>query len=86
MVYGNLYALQVQQMLEEYDWIRDEKKMFGQANTPYDFTQNNPKEAAKRIQKLREIKEKLGKSVNMRAMNMLGKAEEQVNKAKLNIF
>ena len=39
---------------------------------------NDPKESERRIQKLTETKEKLAKSVNMRAMNMLGKAEEQV--------
>ena len=65
-------------MLQNYDWIADEKKYFGQTNTAYDFKVNDPKESERRIQKLTETKEKLAKSVNMRAMNMLGKAEEQV--------
>lgn len=65
-------------MLQNYDWIMDERKYFGQANTAYDFKVNDPKESERRIQKLTETKEKLAKSVNMRAMNMLGKAEEQV--------
>ena len=56
----------------------DEKRYFGQVNTAYDFKVNDPKESERRIQKLTETKEKLAKSVNMRAMNMLGKAEEQV--------
>ena len=65
-------------MLQTYDWIVDEKKYFGQTNTAYDFKANDPKESERRIQKLTETKDKLAKSVNMRAMNMLGKAEEQV--------
>ena len=67
-------------MLQNYDWIADEKKYFGQPNTGYDFKVNDPKESERRIQKLTETKDKLAKSVNMRAMNMLGKAEEQVRR------
>ena len=65
-------------MLVDHAWILEEKKYFGQANTAYDFKANDPKEAARRMHKLQETKDKLSKSVNMRAMNMLGKAEEQV--------
>lgn len=65
-------------MLGNYDWIMDERKYFGQAGTAYSFEDNNPKEASKKLQKLQDMKEKLGKTVNMRAMTMLGKAEEQV--------
>ena len=67
----------VETMLEKYEWIAEERKFFGQPNTAYDFNATDPKEAAKRIQKLEGTKEKLEKTVNMRAMNMLGKAEEQ---------
>ena len=66
-------------MLQRYEWIGDERKYFGQPNTAYDFQVNNPKEAGRRVQKLQETKTKLAKNVNMRAMNMLGKAEEQVS-------
>ena len=65
-------------MLRKYTWITEEKQYFGKPNTAYDFAESNPKEAGKRIQVLTESKEKLAKNVNMRAMNMLGKAEEQV--------
>ncbi|XP_033737632.1 structural maintenance of chromosomes protein 2-like isoform X2 [Pecten maximus] len=70
-------ARQVEHLLQSHQWIMDEKKYFGKANTAYDFKANDPKEAERRIQKLMETKDKLSKSVNMRAMNMLGKAEEQ---------
>ena len=66
-------------MIEKYSWIADERKYFGQPNTAYDFSVQDPKEAEKRIQKLSENKEKLSKNVNVRAMNLLGSAEEQVS-------
>lgn len=72
-------AKQVELMLKEHSFILEERKYFGQVNTAYDFKANNPKETGHRIQKLQERKDKLSKSVNMRAMNMLGKAEEQYN-------
>jgi len=73
-------------MLIDHAWILEEKKYFGQTNTAYDFKVNDPKEAGRRIQKLQETKDKLSKSVNMRAMNMLGKAEEQVGRLDKDIF
>ncbi|KAG8454999.1 hypothetical protein GDO86_001281 [Hymenochirus boettgeri] len=69
----------VAKMLNDYEWIASEKHLFGQANTAYDFKTNNPKEAGQRLQKLQEKKEKLGRNVNMRAMNMLTQAEERYN-------
>ncbi|XP_065657312.1 structural maintenance of chromosomes protein 2 isoform X2 [Hydra vulgaris] len=72
-------ANKVEHMLNKYDWIKTEKNYFGQVNTAYDFNNNDPKEAAKKMARLEETKEKLGKTVNMRAMNMLGKAEEKYN-------
>jgi len=69
----------VGQMLEDYPWIQDDRHFFGHHNTAYDFKATDPAEAGRRIQKLEATKDKLGKSVNMRAMNMLGKAEEQYN-------
>ncbi|XP_055956394.1 structural maintenance of chromosomes protein 2-like [Patella vulgata] len=69
----------VENLLQEYEWITEEKKFFGQPNTGYDFKVHDPKEAGRRISRLTETKEKLSKNVNMRAMNMLGKAEEQYN-------
>lgn len=68
----------MENLLQKYSWISEERKYFGQPNTAYDFAQQNPKEAGKRMERLQETKDKLSKSVNMRAMSMLGKAEEQV--------
>ncbi|XP_055886357.1 structural maintenance of chromosomes protein 2-like [Biomphalaria glabrata] len=67
----------VEALLEKNDWIVDERKFFGQPNTVYDFNAQDPKEAEKQIQKLTETKNKLSKNVNVRAMNLLGHADEQ---------
>ena len=65
-------------MLSEYEWISEDRKFFGKPNTAFDFQANDPVEAGRKISKLEDTKTKLSKNVNMRAMNMLGKAEEQV--------
>uniref|UniRef100_A0A5F9CXR5 Structural maintenance of chromosomes 2 n=1 Tax=Oryctolagus cuniculus TaxID=9986 RepID=A0A5F9CXR5_RABIT len=69
----------VSKMLKDYGWISAERHLFGQPNSAYDFKSNNPKEAGQRLQKLQELKEKLGRNVNMRAMNVLTEAEERYN-------
>lgn len=66
-------------MLSEHEWIAEDRNFFGKPNTAYDFRANDPVEAGKKISKLEETKTKLSKNVNMRAMNMLGKAEEHVS-------
>ncbi|XP_007904709.2 structural maintenance of chromosomes protein 2 [Callorhinchus milii] len=72
-------AAKVSRMLKEHNWIASEKHLFGQPNTVYDFKTKHPKEAGQRLQQLQEKKDKLGKNVNMRAMNMLSQAEERYN-------
>ena len=79
----NIYKIhflphQVEQMLQKYDWIASERSFFGQPNSAFDFAANDMKDVSRRLSKLQETKDKLGKNVNMRAMNMLGKAEEKV--------
>ncbi|XP_052557368.1 structural maintenance of chromosomes protein 2 [Tympanuchus pallidicinctus] len=66
-------------LLKEYKWIASEKELFGQPDTTYDFEASNPKEAGQKLQKLQTKKEKLEKSLNMRAMNLLSEAEERYN-------
>ncbi|XP_019850315.1 PREDICTED: structural maintenance of chromosomes protein 2-like [Amphimedon queenslandica] len=70
---------EVETLLEKHDWIASDRQFFGEPNTGYDFKKTDPKEAEKKIAKLQQQKEKLSKNVNMRAMNMLGKAEEKYN-------
>lgn len=72
-------AAKVSKMLKDYEWINAEKHLFGQPNSAYDFKTNDPQKAGQRLQKLQEMKEKLGRNVNMRAMNVLTEAEERYN-------
>ncbi|XP_046901687.1 structural maintenance of chromosomes protein 2 [Hypomesus transpacificus] len=72
-------AAKVSHMLKEHDWIPLERQLFGQPNTAYDFKANNPREAGQRLRKLEESKDRLERSVNKRAMNMLSQAEERYN-------
>ncbi|NWR91082.1 SMC2 protein, partial [Furnarius figulus] len=70
-------AAKVTIMLKEHKWIASERQLFGKPNTAYDFKSNNPKEAIKRLQKLQEHIEKLGRNVNARAVNLLSDTEEK---------
>jgi structural maintenance of chromosome 2 len=72
-------AQRVEALLSKHEWIATDRQYFGKANTAYDFGANNPDTVSRRLTKLEEQKEKLSKSVNMRAMNMLGQAEEKYN-------
>nr|CDS25301.1 structural maintenance of chromosomes protein 2 [Hymenolepis microstoma] len=64
-------------MLESNPWIAEERGNFGVANGVFDFKKRDPTEARQRVATLSERREKLSRTVNMRAMNMLGTAEEQ---------
>ncbi|VDO10287.1 unnamed protein product [Rodentolepis nana] len=64
-------------MLESNPWIAEERGNFGVANGVFDFKKRDPTEARQRVSTLSERREKLSRTVNMRAMNMLGTAEEQ---------
>nr|CAD7198718.1 unnamed protein product [Timema douglasi] len=67
----------VKQLSEKYEWIEREKAYFGKPNGMYDFAENNPEEAGKRIQKLKENLEKMGRTLNIRAMANLVTVEDQ---------
>uniref|UniRef100_H0VBS3 Structural maintenance of chromosomes protein n=1 Tax=Cavia porcellus TaxID=10141 RepID=H0VBS3_CAVPO len=65
-------ASKVSKMLKDYEWISAEKHLFGPAPiVPMISKLTTPRKA--------EMKEKLGRNVNMRAMNVLTEAEERYN-------
>lgn len=64
-------------LMRENSWIEEEKKLFGQVNSIYDFSKQNIKEVNHRLHELKNRKEKLSKQVDMRAMGMLAKKEEE---------
>ncbi|KAF6208651.1 hypothetical protein GE061_017109 [Apolygus lucorum] len=69
--------LMLKKMRKEYRWIEGDREYFGQANGMYDFEANNPEEAGRKIDKLNKLKEKIGRNVNPKAMDMLSTQEEQ---------
>ena len=68
---------QVEYFLNNYEWIASEKQYFGQKDTAYDFEKHDLKESDRKLERLKTSKEKLSKSVNMRAMHLLGEAEKR---------
>jgi len=68
---------QLQALIEANDWIKEEKASFGVPNSAYDFKKQNIKELNHRLNELKTRKEKLSKQVDMRAMGMLAKKEEE---------
>jgi hypothetical protein len=81
-----ILIFQVSALESKHSWINEEKQYFGNPGGSYDFSENDPHEAGKRISKLQEKSEKLGRNINTRAMNLLGKEEEQVKCSKLNLY
>ena len=67
----------MQGLIAANDWINEDRHLFGQANTTYEFKKHNMKEVQHRLQEIKNRKEKLSKQVNMRAMGMLSKKEEE---------
>lgn len=64
-------------LLETNEWIEEEKNLFGQANSVYDFNKLNMREVQHRLHELKNRKDKLSKQVDMRSMGMLAKKEEE---------
>ncbi|TRY74718.1 hypothetical protein TCAL_14541 [Tigriopus californicus] len=58
----------VQHMQNKYKWIGFDRKIFSESGSVYDFKATDSQEAGKKIQKLEETKEKLERTVNMRAI------------------
>jgi structural maintenance of chromosome 2 len=72
---------QVSALERKHSWIAEEKQYFGSPGGSYDFKEKDPHEAGRRISKLQEKNDKLSRNINARAMNLLGKQEEQVKRS-----
>ncbi|XP_055592963.1 structural maintenance of chromosomes protein 2 [Uranotaenia lowii] len=62
---------------EKYPWITEDKEFFGVKNTRYDYNKEDPQEAGRKLNKLQESKEKMGRNINQKAMVLLEREEEQ---------
>lgn len=67
-------------MKTKYKWIENDQQYFGQPNGVYDFSKNDPKEAGQKVKRLNEMKDKMGKQLNSKAMDMLSTQEDRVIK------
>uniref|UniRef100_A0A1B6DSC9 Structural maintenance of chromosomes protein n=1 Tax=Clastoptera arizonana TaxID=38151 RepID=A0A1B6DSC9_9HEMI len=62
---------------KNYTWIETDRGFFGKDGNVYDFHNYDMSEVEKKLNELKELKEKLSRTVNTKAMNLLGKEEEQ---------
>ncbi|OZC11181.1 RecF/RecN/SMC protein [Onchocerca flexuosa] len=62
---------------KQHSWIMEEKHHFGQTGTAYDFTDYSIEKGQKELEDRTARKHALERSINAKAMNMLGTAEEQ---------
>jgi len=69
----------VSQLRKDHDWIAQEEEFFGRPKGVYDFSDIDPQEIARKVSKLKELKEKLGRTLNTKALNLLSATEEEYN-------
>ena len=62
---------QLEAMIREYPWIKEDRESFGQPQSFYDFKTHDPAEAQAKRKKLGEKKETLLKTVNQVRNKML---------------
>lgn len=58
----------VESMLKQYDWIAQERKLFGAKNSDYDFSSHDAKQAEGKLAKLQREQESLSKRINKKVM------------------
>lgn len=62
---------------EKYPWILEDREFFGTKNTRYDYSKEDPIEAGQKLSVMREQKDKMERHINLRAMILLDREEEQ---------
>ncbi|EDW85861.1 uncharacterized protein Dwil_GK23290 [Drosophila willistoni] len=60
----------------KYPWIPEEKSFFGVKNTRYDYSKEDPVEAGNKLVKMQEKKDKMERTLNMNAIMILEREEE----------
>ncbi|KAI9262024.1 hypothetical protein BY458DRAFT_515616 [Sporodiniella umbellata] len=70
-----------QQVVDDYEaqneWIANEKHLFGEPGTNYDYTNVNMPDLRKQLQQLTMNHESLRKKINVRVMNMIDNVEKK---------
>ncbi|KAI9302946.1 RecF/RecN/SMC [Cunninghamella echinulata] len=67
----------VENLENDHPWIADEKELFGQENTPYDFHNISISETKKSLQKVVAKHDTMRKKINVRVMNMIDNVEKK---------
>ncbi|CAD7012344.1 unnamed protein product [Ceratitis capitata] len=67
----------IETLEEKYPWILEDRDFFGTKNTRYDYSKEDPIEAGQKLTVMREQKDKMERHINLRAMILLDREEEQ---------
>ncbi|ORX55008.1 RecF/RecN/SMC protein [Hesseltinella vesiculosa] len=65
----------IESLEQEHDWILDQRELFGEPNSPYDFRNINLTDTRKNLQKLVSKRDAMRKKINVRVMNMIDNVE-----------
>lgn len=68
----------IQSLETKYKWIETDKEFFGVKNTKYDYTKEDPLKAGDKLRDAIANKDKMEKRINVRAMMLLDREEEQL--------
>lgn len=71
------YYDKIQDMLAEYQWIKEDHQSFGKKMTRYDYSKTDPVEAGHQLTTLTAEKNQLERGLNISAMMLLEREEEQ---------
>ncbi|KAI7903060.1 uncharacterized protein BX663DRAFT_434418 [Cokeromyces recurvatus] len=67
----------IQELESQYEWIADEKQLFGQAGSAYDYTNISLADIRKQLEQLSVNHDSLRKKINVRVMNMIDNVEKK---------
>lgn len=72
----------IKNLESKYKWIQEDRQYFGLKNTRYDYSKEDPREAEKKLKIAKTEKEKMEKHINLKAMMLLEREEEQYEEVK----
>ncbi|CAO3620284.1 unnamed protein product [Mucor fragilis] len=67
----------VRDLEAQNEWIADEKQLFGQPGSAYDYNNTSLADVRKQLQQLSSNHEKMRKQINVRVMNMIDNVEKK---------
>ncbi|RCI07057.1 Structural maintenance of chromosomes protein 2 [Rhizopus stolonifer] len=67
----------IRDLEQQYEWIVDEKQMFGQPGSAYDYHTIHLADARKQLQQLSANHDTMRKKINVRVMNMIDNVEKK---------